>query len=241
LIRARQGQEGSSSFLKKRTKKLLLISRRAEFEWRRGTQQTKVFWFFFSKKNCFLCLLLAGVLPAAPAVAEVRAASPAGFIVHESQKVQAAPGRAYESLRDVGRWWSSDHTYSHNALNLSLQLRPGGCLCEILPLGGGVEHLRVVYVEPGRRVVLHGALGPLQPLGASGALTFTFAPADTHNPKSGTIITLDYAVGGYFGNSTTDWPRIVDHVLAEQLRRLARYADTGRADEPAPPPAGPLH
>jgi hypothetical protein len=31
-----------------------------------------------------------------------------------------------------------------SALNLSLQLRPGGCLCEILPLGGGVEHLRVV-------------------------------------------------------------------------------------------------
>jgi len=49
-----QEQEGSSSFLKKRTKKLLFrfagITRLGEWQ-RRGT---KVFWFFFSKKNCFL-------------------------------------------------------------------------------------------------------------------------------------------------------------------------------------------
>jgi hypothetical protein len=38
--------EGSSSFLKKRTKKLLLIGTRGP--------GAKVFWFFFSKKNCFL-------------------------------------------------------------------------------------------------------------------------------------------------------------------------------------------
>jgi hypothetical protein len=182
-------------------------------------------------------MLLAGA-PAAhrPAFADVRAASPAGFAVHETQTVHAAPGRAYESLRDIGHWWSSAHTFSDNALNLSLQLRPGGCLCEILPGGGGVEHLRVVFVAPGHRVVLHGTLGPLQPLGVSGALTFTFVPAAASNPKAGTIITLDYVVGGYFGTGTIDWPHIVDQVLAEQLRRLARYADTGRADEPAPGP-----
>jgi hypothetical protein len=34
------GKEGSISFLKKRNKKLL--------------SEAKVFWFFFSKKNCFL-------------------------------------------------------------------------------------------------------------------------------------------------------------------------------------------
>ncbi len=182
-------------------------------------------------------VFLAGTQAAPrPAWAEVRAASPSGFSVHETQTVRAAPGRAYESLRDIGHWWSSAHTFSHNALNLSLQLRPGGCFCEILPAGGGVEHLRVVFVEPGHRVVLHGALGPMQSMGLSGALVFTFVPAGSNGAGSGTVITLDYAIGGYFGDSTTDWPHIIDHVLAEQLRRLARYADTGHPEEPAPEP-----
>jgi hypothetical protein len=45
-------EEGSSSFLQKRTKKLLSVwrthcgSARTEF--------AKVFWLFFAKKNCFL-------------------------------------------------------------------------------------------------------------------------------------------------------------------------------------------
>jgi hypothetical protein len=45
--------QGSRSFLKKRTKKLLIDLVRACRD-RRVSQRTKVFWFFFSKKNCFL-------------------------------------------------------------------------------------------------------------------------------------------------------------------------------------------
>jgi hypothetical protein len=37
--------------LKKRTKKLLLVTGGTI---RTGAQQIKVFWFFFSKKNCLL-------------------------------------------------------------------------------------------------------------------------------------------------------------------------------------------
>jgi hypothetical protein len=46
-------RKGSSSFLKKSTKKLLLSSMRggrADL----STNKVKVSWFFFSKKNCFL-------------------------------------------------------------------------------------------------------------------------------------------------------------------------------------------
>jgi hypothetical protein len=39
--------------LKKRTKKLLLITKRAN-QSVHVSNKTKVFWFFFSKKNCFL-------------------------------------------------------------------------------------------------------------------------------------------------------------------------------------------
>jgi hypothetical protein len=42
--------------LKKRTKKLLFVSVRAD-RISRVNQQTKVFWLFFSKKNCFLAFL----------------------------------------------------------------------------------------------------------------------------------------------------------------------------------------
>jgi hypothetical protein len=49
-------KKGSSSFLKKRTKKLLSLA--DEPNWPVETdgwaKQSKVFWFFFSKKNCFL-------------------------------------------------------------------------------------------------------------------------------------------------------------------------------------------
>jgi hypothetical protein len=46
--------QGSSSFLKKRTKKLLLCSMQAVF--RPNEQRAKVFCFFFSKKKYFLPL-----------------------------------------------------------------------------------------------------------------------------------------------------------------------------------------
>jgi endonuclease/exonuclease/phosphatase family metal-dependent hydrolase len=50
-------KKGSSSFLKKRTKKLLFPS---------PPKRIKVFWFFFSKKNYFLLFLLLSPADAAP-------------------------------------------------------------------------------------------------------------------------------------------------------------------------------
>ena len=52
-----------------------------------------------------------------------------------------------------------------DAKNLSIDARPGGCFCEKLPNGGGVEHARVVYVAPREVLRLSGALGPLQGVG----------------------------------------------------------------------------
>jgi hypothetical protein len=47
-------KEERTSFLKKRSKKLLLIGYAAYFALDRVRQGAKVFWFFFSKKNSFL-------------------------------------------------------------------------------------------------------------------------------------------------------------------------------------------
>jgi len=58
--------KGSSSFLKKRTKKLLFP--KSIIVARASTLTIKVFWFFFSKKNCFLLLLFAASPAAASGV-----------------------------------------------------------------------------------------------------------------------------------------------------------------------------
>ena len=58
-------EEESASFLKRRSKKLWLLRHhplpRTCLNWR-GTQQTKVFWFFFSKKNLLTFFYLAPLL-----------------------------------------------------------------------------------------------------------------------------------------------------------------------------------
>ena len=53
------------------------------------------------------------------------------------------------------------HLFGRLVAHCRLQLRPGGCFCETLDGGGGIEHMRVTYVQPGERVVLTGGLGPL--------------------------------------------------------------------------------
>src|SRR5438067_5885477 len=94
-----------------------------------------------------------------------------GFLVNLEVKVNAPIAKVYDALiGQVGSWWNPEHTYSHDAKNLSIDPRPGGCFCEKLPNGGGVEHLRVVYVAPHQVLRLSGGLGPLQASGVAGTL-----------------------------------------------------------------------
>jgi hypothetical protein len=65
-----EGQEESSSFLKKRTKKLLFLWLRASRIGRHDqlTKRIKVFCFFFSKKKYFLASLVLHVRHRLPAL-----------------------------------------------------------------------------------------------------------------------------------------------------------------------------
>jgi hypothetical protein len=60
--------QGRTSFLKKRSKKLLPIAStiRAKMANRVLPREVKVFWFFFSKKNCFLPYAIVGITKLAP-------------------------------------------------------------------------------------------------------------------------------------------------------------------------------
>jgi len=170
--------------------------------------------------------LLLGLI-AGPAAAAVVDAQPGGFEVKTTIAIAASPDAVYAALVQPGRWWSSQHTYSHDARNLTLEPLAGGCWCEALPGGGSVQHMRVVYADPGKMLRAVGGLGPLQGMGVQGALTWTLASG----PAGGTVVTQAYDVGGYAPGGLAALAPIVDGVLGEQLARLKAYVETAR---PAP-------
>lgn len=149
-----------------------------------------------------------------------------GFVVRHEVHVGASPARVYEALLDIGQWWNPQHTFSGDAKNLSVDARPGGCFCERLPGGGGVEHLRVVHVAPGELLRMSGGLGPLQASGVAGSLTWrlTSAPA-------GAVVNLSYVVGGFMEGGLDRIGPAVGAVLEEQVHRLKRFVETGSPDE----------
>ena len=165
-----------------------------------------------------LAVLSVALPAAAPVTAAVKSVTPGGFEVAAEVSVAAAPDAAYAAIAKPSAWWSADHTYSGDAANLSLDPRAGGCFCEALPSSGSVEHMRVAYAVPGKALRLRGALGPLQGEGVDGALTWTLTPEGT-----GTKIVMSYVVGGYFRAGAEKIAPGVDHVLSDQLARLASY------------------
>ena len=173
-------------------------------------------------------LAIAGLLLAATARADVVETAASGFLVREEATIDAPVDKVYRALTtEVGRWWNPEHTYSGDAANLSIDPRPGGCFCEKLPDGGGVEHLTVAYVAPGKVLRLRGALGPLQGHGVSGSMTWHLAPA-----ASGTKLDLSYSVGGYMQGGFDKMAPAVSFVLGEQLGRLKAYVETGKPAAP---------
>ena len=174
-----------------------------------------------------LGLLAASVLftgLAAPAArAEVVARSAGGFQSRASLWVSRPPREAYErAVGAVARWWDPSHTYSGDASNLALEASAGGCFCERLSGGGSVQHLEVAYVQPGAAIRLLGGLGPLQEIGASGALTWKFETVDDR-----TRVTWTYRVTGMEAADVEKLAGLVDQVLGVQLGRLARFIETG--------------
>jgi uncharacterized protein YndB with AHSA1/START domain len=168
-----------------------------------------------------LCATLA-----VPARGEVIESGAAGFAIRNTAAIDAPPAKVYAALTDrIGGWWDPVHTFSHDARNLSLDAKPGGCFCERLPEGGGVEHMRVVYAAPGKLLRLTGAIGPMQEAALTGTMTWTLSDAG-----SGTAVELTYAVGGFRTGGFRDLPGVVDRVLRGQLGRLKAFVETGRPD-----------
>jgi uncharacterized protein YndB with AHSA1/START domain len=183
-----------------------------------------------------LSMALAGLLllgaPAgasASAPADVRDSSSNGFTVFVSVRIAATPGDVYRHLvRNVGRWWNSEHTWTGNAAFLTIEDTVGGCFCESFKSGGGARHMTIVYVEPGKVLRMSGGLGPLQEMGITGSLTWkltSLAPEGTQG--SSTRLDVTYAVGGYMAGGLGSIAGPVNDVITGQVERLRNFIEKG--------------
>jgi uncharacterized protein YndB with AHSA1/START domain len=174
-------------------------------------------------------VLLAAALALAPrlALSDVVDSSAAGFTVKTTVQIQAAPAEVYRKLVfNVGDWWNPQHTFSGNAHNLSLESKAQGCFCEKLPNQGSVRHMEVLMAMPGERLVLAGAMGPLQGAAVAGGMTFQLSAV-----PDGARLELTYTVGGYMPAGLSSWAKPVDAVLAEQMARLKNFIERGSPDQ----------
>lgn len=164
------------------------------------------------------------VLLLAPcAMPDVVDSSGTGFTVKTTLNIQANPDAVYHTLiHNIGDWWSSEHSFSDNSHNLSIEEKVGGCFCEKLPSGGGVRHMEVVFLAPGKTVRLIGALGPLQSLATTGSMTMQLSAVD-----GGTKLEVTYAVAGYLPAGMNTLAATVDSVVAEQFTRFKNYVEHG--------------
>lgn len=174
--------------------------------------------------NRLTAIALAAFL-AIPSIAEAKvlAQGATGFVVEHKVELKTDAKAAYDAFIKVGSWWSSSHSFSGDAKNLTIDTKLGGCWCEALPNGGFVKHMDVVHAAPGSMLVFSGGLGPLQFMGVAGSMVVTFK-----NAKGVTTVTMRYDVGGRDDKDFEDISKGVDGVIAEQFARYAKFADTGK-------------
>jgi len=153
------------------------------------------------------------------AQAEVVSANAHGFEVQQTIQAVIPQPVAYDAFGQLPQWWNKDHSYSGDSANMSLSLAPGGCFCERIPTGGGVEHMHVAYVVPGERIVLTGSLGPLLYQATTGVMDVKF-----ERIAGGSRVTMNYRAAGFANGGGEKMAPLVDQVLADQMARFRKYA-----------------
>ena len=167
-------------------------------------------------KLWFACALAAAL----PVIAEAKVdgVGSSGFAVAYEADLKVLPPDAFAKFLEVGQWWSSEHSYSGDAGNMTITPVQGGCWCEAIS-GGFVEHLKVVNVQPGSLLVLSGGLGPLQFMGVAGSMVVTFEAK-----YGGTHVSLRYSVGGYDPDNFAHLSGAVDGVIGAGFESYRAFA-----------------
>jgi len=167
-------------------------------------------------------LIVAILLVASPAAGSVVSAGEHGFEIQNSVNLVVPQEQAFAAFGEVGQWWNGEHSYSGDGKRMSLAMRPGGCFCEPLDGGGGIEHMRVTYVQPGERIVMTGGLGPLLYEATAGVMDVR-----VERIAGGSRVTMNYRAAGFANGGAAAMAPLVDQVLADQLKRFRTYAAGG--------------
>lgn len=166
--------------------------------------------------------IVVAVLFAPAAPGEVSDSATNGFTTVNEVIVDAGRAKVWARALQIGNWWNSDHTVSGDASRMSIDPVPLGCFCETLGEKTGVVHLTVTSVMPTVMLRMTGGLGPLGLRGVAGNMVWEFEDAG-----NGTRVRFSYAVGGYMDGGLDQVAGAVDTVIAEALRRLRSYVETG--------------
>ena len=165
---------------------------------------------------CLLSALFGLGLPTL-ASAEVIASAPDHFTLKLEAHSALSPAETWARLVEPSEWWQSDHTYSGDARNLSLDPQAGGLWREDWD-GGSVWHGSVLQAQPEQTLVLSAPFGPLQGLAVMSVWTISLAPTES----GGTKITFDHVTNGTGASNLDALAPAVDFVKQQAIESLAR-------------------
>jgi len=188
-------------------------------------------------KNALVpAVLLAAI--SSPAFAEVKAASDTGFNSVHIATVNASPEDIWQRLLTPKDYWNRAHSWSGSSAGFYIDAQANGCFCELfqeadangkLKTVGSVEHMRVIFAQPGKVLRMQGALGPLQSEAVIGTLTVAMEP---DKDSVGTRVSFSYVVGGYMRYKVSEIAPAVDKVLGEQFKNMLLPFDPVTTEAP---------
>lgn len=167
-------------------------------------------------RSLFVSAVFALSLPAA-ATAEIVTSSADHFTLKLEAQSDLPPSEVWARLIEPSEWWQSDHTYSGDANNLSLDPQAGGLWRETWE-GGSVWHGTVLQAQAEQSLVLSAPFGPLQGLAVTSIWTITLTP----NESGGTQITFDHVTNGTDASGLEALAPAVDFVKRQAIESLAR-------------------
>lgn len=168
-------------------------------------------------KTCLSTVIAIALGSYASASAEVVSAASDHFTLKLEAETELDPSEVWSRLIEPSEWWRSDHTYSADSSNLSLDATAGGLWREDWD-EGSVWHGSVLQAHPEKSLVLSAPFGPLQGLAVTSVWTITLTPI----ADGGTRITFDHVTNGTAASQLDQLAPAVDFVKSEALKNLAR-------------------
>lgn len=168
------------------------------------------------RAGCAAVLAAALAFGGGVAAAEVKSSAPDGMVLEFKGRMALPREAAFARVLALGTWWADSHTYSGKGSSMTVDPVAGGCWCELWD-GGEVEHGRVIMLMKNQSIRFASALGPLQDLGVSAALTISVGDGPDDGASD---VTMTYKVVGSSLSGLNTMAPIVDMVLKEQFDRL---------------------